>query len=192
MPRRRKGESRAAVPLHLPDTNVILRFLIGDDEPKAARATALMERVERGEEWIELADEVVTETVWTLESFYKVPRAETAQKLAGLVSLPGIRVASRDVVLQALHLYASSGADFVDCLLAARSRERGFPVYAFDETDFKRLNVSWEGLGKRLAGRHDPGHAASAAGEFPGIYSRARGWSRCAFLSHSRSRSHAV
>jgi predicted nucleic-acid-binding protein len=144
VPRRRKGESRATVPLHLLDTNAILRFLIGDDEPKAARATALMDRVERDEEWIEITDEVVTETVWTLESFYKVPRAETAQKMAALVSFAGVQVASRDVVLRALHWYASSGADFVDCLLAARSRERGVPLYTFDETDFKRLNVSWE------------------------------------------------
>lgn len=31
MPRRRRAEGRAATPLHLIDTNVILRFLIGDD-----------------------------------------------------------------------------------------------------------------------------------------------------------------
>jgi predicted nucleic-acid-binding protein len=130
--------------LHLIDTNVILRFLMGDDPPKAARATALMERLERGEEAVELPDEVLTETVWTLESFYEVPRQETAQKLAALLNFAGVRVSARDILLQALHRYASSTADFVDCLLAARSREGGVPIYTFDETDFKRLNVAWE------------------------------------------------
>ena len=144
MPRPKKDKKRPAVPLHLIDTNVILRFLIGDDQPKAGRAAALMDRVERGEECVELPDEVLTETVWTLESYYEVPRAETTQKLAALLNFAGVRTTSPGTVLQALHLYASSKADFVDCLLAARSRERGVPVYTFDETDFKRLNVAWE------------------------------------------------
>jgi uncharacterized protein len=144
VPRRKKRERRPAAPVHLLDTNVILRFLIGDDQPKAARAAALMDRVERAEEWVELTEEVVTETVWTLESFYEVPRTETAQKLTALLGLPAVAAASRDLLLQALHLYASSGADFVDCLLAARSRQRGVPVYTFDETDFKRLHVPWD------------------------------------------------
>jgi predicted nucleic acid-binding protein len=144
VPRRKKGDGRPAPPLHPLDTNVILRFLIADDPPRAARAAALMDRVERAEESVELADEVVTETVWTLESFYKVPRAEIVERLAALLNLPGVRAVSRDAILHALHLYASSGADFVDCLLAARSRQRGVPIYTFDETDFKRLNVSWD------------------------------------------------
>ena len=47
MPRRKKDSRQAG---HLLDTNVLMRFLIGDDPPKAARAKALMERVERGED----------------------------------------------------------------------------------------------------------------------------------------------
>jgi predicted nucleic acid-binding protein len=144
VPRRTKGKKQQEIPAHLIDTNVILRFLIGDDQPKAARATALMERVERAEEWIELPDEVLTETVWTLESYYQVPRRETADKLTALLSFPGVRSNSPSILLQELQLYAFSHADFVDCLLAARARDRGIPVYTFDESDFKRLAVPWE------------------------------------------------
>lgn len=144
MPRRKKGEGRPAAPVHLLDTNVILRFLVGDDPPKAARAAALMKRVERAEETVEVSDEVLTETVWTLESFYKVPRIETARKLAAFLTLSGVRVSSRELVLQALQIYASSNADFVDCLLTARSRHRKIPVYTFDETDFRKMDIVWE------------------------------------------------
>jgi predicted nucleic acid-binding protein len=144
VPPRKKARRRPAIPLHLIDTNVILRFLIGDDPPKAARATALMERVERNEEWVELTEEVLTESVWTLDSYYRVPLADIAHKLAALLNFAGIRTFSRAVLVQALHLFASSNADFVDCLLAARSRERGIPIYTFDETDFKRLRIAWE------------------------------------------------
>jgi uncharacterized protein len=143
VPRRKKAERAPTTPLHFIDTNVILRFLIGDDPPKATRATALFERVERGQERVVVPEEVLTETVWTLQSFYEIPREETAQKLAALLSFAGVQAASRDVLLQSLHIYASSNADFVDCLLAARCRESGIPVYTFDETDFKRLKVPW-------------------------------------------------
>jgi predicted nucleic-acid-binding protein len=144
VPRRKKAKSPPSTALHLIDTNVILRFLIGDDPAKAARATALLERVEHGAESVVLPDEVLTETVWTLQSFYKVPRAETAQKLSALLNFAGVRTGDQDILLQALNLYASSNADIVDCLLAARSGESGILVYTFDETDFKRLGVNWE------------------------------------------------
>jgi predicted nucleic-acid-binding protein len=143
VPQRAKDEAEPDVPVHLVDTNVLLRFLDGDDRPKAARASALMDRVERAEETIEITDEVATETVWTLNSFYDVPREEISRDLTALVSLAGVRLASRGVMLEALQSYASTNADFVDCLLAARSRQRKVPVYSFDETDFKKLGIDW-------------------------------------------------
>jgi predicted nucleic-acid-binding protein len=117
---------------------------MGDDPPKATRAAALMQRVERNEEAVAISKEVLTETVWTLESYYEVPRRETAEKLTSVLNLAGVRTGAREVLLEALHLYAHSSADFVDCMLAARSRDTGLPVYTFDEIDFKRLNVPWQ------------------------------------------------
>ena len=144
MPRPKKAESRGSTKPHLIDTNVILRYLIGDDPSKADQAVALMTRVERSEEVVEITDEVLTESVWTLESFYKVPRNETAQKLAAMLNFPGVRMRARDIALSALQLYASSNADFVDCFLAARSKARSLAIYTFDKTDFKKLNADWE------------------------------------------------
>jgi predicted nucleic-acid-binding protein len=117
---------------------------MADVEPQAGRAAALMDRAERGEEWLDLPDEVLAEAVWTMESYYEVPRFEVGQKLGTVLNLAGVRTSSRTVLLQALQLYAASKADFVDCLLAARSRDQDIPIYTFDETDFKRLNVTWE------------------------------------------------
>jgi predicted nucleic-acid-binding protein len=142
VPRRKKAERLA--PTHLVDTNVLLRFLIGDDPPKAERAFALMKRVEGGGETVKITDEVITETVWTLDSFYRVPRSEIVASLIGLLGFSGIRVSSRDVLLEALQKYGSTSADFVDCFLAARANHDEISVYSFDETDFKKLGVAWE------------------------------------------------
>ena len=142
MPQRAKAESKSPS-IHLLDTNVIVRFLIGDDPPKATRAVRLMESVERHKEEIEIPEAVVTETVWTLEKFYKVPRSEIAQKLIAILSYKGVQVVSPESVIFGLQHFADSRADFVDCLLTANSKLRKIPVYTFDETDFKKLGADW-------------------------------------------------
>src|SRR5262249_49812655 len=114
------------------------------DPPKAARATALIRRVESAQELVEVSEAVLTETVWVLERFYKVSRNEIGQKLTDLLSLPGVRVGGRTILLLALDNFSSLSADFVDCILAAESTLRRIPVYTFDETDFKRLRADWE------------------------------------------------
>lgn len=144
MPRRRKAKRRRSASVHFVDTNVILRYLVGDEPASAAKAKALMKRVETGAEEIVIPDDIVAESVWTLQSFYKVPRREIAGRLIGLLSFRGVRVSTRDSLREALHLYAATSADFPDCLLAARSRHRDIPVYTFDEDDFKKLGCAWE------------------------------------------------
>jgi predicted nucleic-acid-binding protein len=143
VPRRKKSKTPPA-PVHLLDTNVILRYLIGDNPPLAARALALMERAEQGKESVIISEEVLTETVWTLESFYKVPRTEIAERLTALLSVDGVQAFSAEILARALQLYSTTRADFVDCMLAARGQDGDIPVYTFDETDFKKLSVTWQ------------------------------------------------
>lgn len=119
---------------------------MGDDPGVSERVNALMERVEKGEERLEVPDEVITETVWTLERYFEVPRSEIAEKLSSLINFRGIHASKliKSVLLEALRLFARAKADFVDCLLAAKSKERKIPVYTLDEQDFKKLPAAWE------------------------------------------------
>src|SRR5262245_37684752 len=102
-----------------------------------------MERVERGKEAVEITEVVLMEIVWTLTTFYRVPRKEIAEKLTGVLDLPGVRIPSRRICTRALHDFGDGSADFVDCLLAARSRARSIPIYTFDETDFNKMQCDW-------------------------------------------------
>ncbi len=144
MPRRKRDEPLSTAKTHLIDANVVLRYLLNDDPNLSARASALLERVERGKEVVEITEVVLMEVVWTLTTYYQVPRKETSEKLTAFVSLPGVRAPSRRICMRALRDFGDSAADFVDCLLAARSRTRGIPVYTFDETDFKKLACDWK------------------------------------------------
>jgi predicted nucleic-acid-binding protein len=129
---------------HLVDTNVILRYLIGDSPAQAAKSTALMERLEAGSEQAEILESVVAEAVWTLESFYKVSRPEIAERLAAIVNFRGVLAPKKWALINALARFGSTPADFVDCLLAAHAQRKNLTVYSFDAKDFRRLGVSWE------------------------------------------------
>jgi predicted nucleic-acid-binding protein len=126
------------------DTNVILRYLLSDDSEQSPRATVLMEKIENGREGAELPAVVVTELVWTLNKFYKVPRDEIVGKLTQILGFRGVVGAEKRLIIEALTLYSQSRADFVDCFLAAKSRRGGLTVYSFDEEDFKKLGCQSE------------------------------------------------
>lgn len=130
--------------VHLIDTNVLLRYLVGDVPSQADKARALMERLAAGAERAEIIEGVIVEAAWTLESFYRIPRPEVAAKLAAILSFKGVQVAQKGLLMSALAKFGSTSADFVDCLLAARAQQRNLTVYSFDAKDFRRLAVSWE------------------------------------------------
>lgn len=77
-----------------------------------------------------------------LVKFYKVPKTEFADKPAAILNFTGIVNADRPAMLNALAKFAVTGADIVDCLLAARS-STGMVVCPFDR-DMGRLNTVWE------------------------------------------------
>lgn len=122
------------------DANVILRYLLGDHPDQSPSSARFMEEVERGEKEVYLHDVVIAEVVWTLEKFYKVPKEEISHVLSELISMRGISVSDRIVLLKALQIYAGKNVDFVDALLGAISIERGVEVVSFDR-DFRRMGV---------------------------------------------------
>ena len=125
------------------DTNVILRFVLGDDAAQSARAHAVMKRLESAQELSELEDIVLAETVWVLEKHARVPRFEIVRTLSDLLAFPGIRYRGKRVGLQALTFFGSTSCDIADCLLAARAKSRRVKVVSFDK-DFKKLGCTWE------------------------------------------------
>jgi predicted nucleic-acid-binding protein len=117
---------------------------MGDDPVQSPASAAFMYKLEEGTESAEIAESVVTEAVWTLSSFYEVPRVEVADKLAAILDFPGVRAPRKKVLMSALARYGAGTADIVDCLLAARAAPNRATVITFDATDFKKLGVQWK------------------------------------------------
>lgn len=127
-----------SVPRYHLDSNVLLRFLIGEPPDQFAAASALFQRAEQGEVVLELSPLVLTETAFTLESFYKRPRREVAKTLIEFVSRLGVRLSERERLLDALERVRTSGIHLVDGYLAACSAATHLAVASFDQ-DFDKF-----------------------------------------------------
>lgn len=71
----------------LPDTNVVLRYLLRDHEEHYVKAYAFFEAVREGKRRALLLDGVLVECVYVLTKFYRVPRTETDLHLHWRVSV---------------------------------------------------------------------------------------------------------
>lgn len=121
------------------DTNILLRYFTRDDEDKAARALALLQRVERGEERVETSLIVIFETVYTLQRFYKVPRSDIKDLLTNIIRLRAVQLPGKNVCLEGLDIYAQHTIAFADAYHVAYIKSRGsVEIYSWD-TDFDRF-----------------------------------------------------
>src|SRR5947209_885921 len=116
------------------ETSVLLRYLTRDDEAKAQKALALLQRLERGEERARSSAIVIFETVYTLQSFYKLPKARIRELLLPVINLRGLRMPDKPVLRRALDLYTEKNLSFADAYFAAELLERGdAEIYSWDE-----------------------------------------------------------
>jgi predicted nucleic acid-binding protein len=97
------------------DTNVLVRHLTGDPPSQARRATALL----AGDNELLLADLVLAELVYVLESFYRRPREQVAEAARSLLALPSIATVDPDLLLRSLELYEAHRLDYAEAYLAA-------------------------------------------------------------------------
>ena len=115
------------------DTNVVLRYLLRDNEEMYRQASMFLEQVRLGQRRALLLEGVVMECVYVLTKFYKVPRDEAVDKLQGILRYKGIRNADRDDLITALDVFGQKSIDFVDCILQTRAKSTDAEVFSFDK-----------------------------------------------------------
>lgn len=117
----------------LPDTNVILRYLLEDNPGLYKRAKELFENVRVGDEKAIILEGVLVECVYVLLKFYKVPKEETAAKLKGLLHYKGIVNDDKEELIEALTVFTEKNIDIVDCILFVKARHNKMALFSFDE-----------------------------------------------------------
>ena len=106
------------------DANVVLRYMLHDDETKFPVAEKTIR------EGAYLLPEVLAEVVYVLLGVYSVPREEIASRLQILVK--EVQTEHPEVLVTALTTFGTTSLDFVDCLLAACNTHLGDKVVSFD------------------------------------------------------------
>lgn len=117
------------------DTDIIIRFITGDDPAKQAAATVLFQAVQAGTITLRAPDTVIADAVYVLSSprLYRLPRERIRNELATLLQLPELRVHNRRLVLRALDVYAATSLDFGDAMIVATAERRGGgDLYSYD------------------------------------------------------------
>jgi predicted nucleic acid-binding protein len=113
------------------DTNIIVRHLTGEPPDMASRATVYL----AADPELFLADLIVAETIYVLESFYKTPRSQIATAMRSLVALRSVVTVDPALLLRALEVYELDRIDFAEAYLVACAESSGVNrIASFDRS----------------------------------------------------------
>ena len=112
------------------DTNILVRHLTGDPPAASRRATAFL----ASQPELLLADLIVAETVYVLESFYKAPRDQIATAMRSLIAMRSMITVDPALLLRAIEVYEVERLDFVEAYLVASAESTGVDsIASFDK-----------------------------------------------------------
>ena len=121
------------------DTNVFLRYLSKDDLSKYERCREMFKKALEGKISISTSGMVIAELIWTLLSYYKVPKAEVIEKVSIILGTENLFIPDKDVLADALVLYARKNIDFIDAYNTVFVKCHGLrEIYSYDE-DFDTI-----------------------------------------------------
>ena len=118
--------------MRLIDANIILRYLLKDNEQQADKAA---EAIRDG---AFTTTEVIAEVVYVLAGFYRIPREEVSWMIHCF--LLDVKADNLKSLRYALGLFCQTNLDFVDCLIVAYHKVLGVDVFSFD----RKLNSNLE------------------------------------------------
>jgi predicted nucleic-acid-binding protein len=100
-------------------------------------ASVFFEQIRTGKKKMIFLESVLVECVYILTRYYKVPKKEAAEALAGLLQYKGVVNRDKAALAAALALYAANNLDPVDCILLAKAEHDAMRIFSFDKALIK-------------------------------------------------------
>jgi len=119
--------------VYLLDTNIIIRFLVGDNEEHLAKSTEYFEQIELGSMEVEILSDVLMEAFFVLTKFYKLPKIEVISDLKTILSFEGVANKDKVILFEALSIIENKNIDFVDALICAKCKFQNYEKLSFDK-----------------------------------------------------------
>ncbi len=107
------------------DTNVLVRFLVRDDEAQFEKTRKLIKREIAAGRRVFVNQLVLMESEWVLRSRYAVPKNQIIEAISGLLDATDIQFEDEPSIEEALFMWKDAAADFADCLIGAKNRRLG-------------------------------------------------------------------
>lgn len=119
------------------DTKVLVRHLTGDPPTQAERATRYLEQADE----LLLADLILAEVAYVLESFYEVSPIQVAGTLRAILAFPAIRVLDAELLHRTIEVYEINRLDFADAYLVACAERTGIGIIASFDRSIDRVGT---------------------------------------------------
>jgi predicted nucleic acid-binding protein len=122
--------------MNLIDTNVFIRYLIGDDATKQQKSKKLIERIRAGQEEAFTTDVIVHEVCYVLSAstHYNLSHQDIRDRLYPILAMPEMHMANKSICLEALNIFAAGEKiDLSDAISVAYVRNGLVDgIYSFD------------------------------------------------------------
>jgi len=119
--------------VYLLDTNVIIRFLVGDHIEHLEKSRLIFKDIETAKVQVEILEGVLMEALFVLTKFYKIPKNDVINDLKIILIFNGVINSNKTILYEALNIIENRNIDFVDALICAKSKLQGFGKLSFDE-----------------------------------------------------------
>lgn len=116
------------------DTNVLVRFLVKDDERQAETVYRIFKQAEAAKKVLFVPLLVVLETVWVLESVYEISRQEILDSINELLLMPILEFEAQPAIQGFVSAARETNLDLSDILIAHSAKSSGCEcVLTFDK-----------------------------------------------------------
>ena len=99
------------------DTNILVRFLVADDEAQTQSVYRLFKEAEAKKSVFFISLPVLLELFWVLESVYNLPRRDIMEAVTALTTIPVLKVEAEKVVRGMLEDARKTSCDLSDLLI---------------------------------------------------------------------------
>jgi len=107
------------------DTNILVRYLTQDDPVQARKAARETEKGLAAGEHFFIADIVMCEMVWVLETAYRYDRREIVVVLENILRTKQFQFENKDLLWKSLTDYRTKKGDFADHLIGRAGHKAG-------------------------------------------------------------------
>lgn len=115
------------------DTNIFLRYLTKDDPVKYDKCRVVFKKAIEGKIALATSEMVIAELIWTLLSYYKVPKGDVIEKISIIVGTESLHIPDKDIIADALVLYSRKNIDYIDAYNAVLMKYHGLTeIYSYD------------------------------------------------------------